>query len=97
MKREEFIFAIGYDGDTALVDGNAMRKYRNAGSAELAGKGQFKPALCAALFDGNLEDIQAMLKIYNEKSGSAYTSIENLKRVFGVYEVPDFVTKVMII
>ncbi|TFG62446.1 MAG: hypothetical protein E4H36_07965 [Spirochaetales bacterium] len=97
MKREEFLFTIGYEGGTALVDGNSMRQYKKATAMELAQKGLYKPALCAALFDGNTGDVPQILQMYNENSGSTYATIEDLKRLFGVYEVPQNINKVMII
>jgi len=46
MKREDFLFTIGYQGDTALVDGSAKRQYGGLSTRELAAKGLLKPAMC---------------------------------------------------
>lgn len=97
MKRDEFIFTIGYQGQVALVDGHSLKAYKNLSTLELSEKGLFKEAFCAALYDDNQEEMEQVLAAYNRKSGSNYSSIENLKRLFGVFDVPEKVDKVKII
>lgn len=94
MRREDFMFTIGYDGDTAIVDGKARKRYRKLSTAELAEAGLFKPAFCSALFSGDESEIQLVIDAYNRGEGASYASRDDLKRLFGVYEVRQDITKV---
>jgi hypothetical protein len=96
ISREDFIFTIGYDGGTAIVDGKSKRQYSRLSTEELARKGLFKPALCSALYGKDEKELELVLEIYNERSDKRLDSIDHLKRTFGVSEVPEAITKVMI-
>jgi len=37
--REDFLFTIGYDGESAVVDGKAKAAYGKSGTMDLARKG----------------------------------------------------------
>ena len=97
MKREDFIFTIGYQGDTALVDGSAKRQYGRLSTRELAEKGFLKPALCSALYSEKQEDVDAVLAFYRERSGRPNVTFEQLKRTLGVYSVPEKILKVKVL
>lgn len=87
MNREEFIFTIGYQGSTAIVDTQALKRYKKFSTEQLLEEGLFKAAFCSALWDNNGEEQELILKRYNEKSERTYASVEDLKRLFGVFEV----------
>ena len=86
MKREDFIFTIGFDGGTAIIDGKAKKKYGRLSTNQLADKGLFKPAFCAAIFDNDEQSVQYVIHKYNENKGTSYGSADELKRLFGVDE-----------
>ena len=94
MRREDFVFTIGYDGDTAIIDGKARKKYRKYNVTELAEVGMYRAAFCAALFDGDRDVMQKVLAAYNKGEGTKYNSTDDLKRMFGVYDVRNDITKV---
>ncbi len=94
MKREDFVFSIGFQGDSAIVDERAKKNYRNLDTRQLAEKGLFRAALCSALYSGSKQEEEAVLKEYNRVSDSRYTSIDQMKRLLGVYRVPEEITKV---
>ena len=94
IKREDFIFALGYEGDVAVVDGRSRRKYRRYSALMLAEEGLFKPAVCSAIYDKDADALEKILQIYNEKADSPLSSVEELKRTLGVTEVPAGITKV---
>lgn len=94
MRREDFMFTIGYDGDTAIIDGKARKRYAKLTTKELADAGLFKPAFCSALFSGDKSELSLVLETYNRGEGSAYATEDDLKRLFGVYEVRQDITKV---
>ena len=89
MKREEFLFVVGYDGNTALVDGASAGKYRNLSTLELAGKGLYRPAFCSALYSGDEIEQQQLLAWFREHSPLKCESIGQLAQLFGVSVVPD--------
>jgi len=97
MRREDFIFTIGYDGDTAIIDGKAKRRYGKLTTAQLAEAGLFKPAFCSALFAGNEHEMQLVLEAYNKGEETPYAKVADLKRLFGVFDVPETITKVKVL
>jgi len=98
MKREDFIFTIGYQGDTALVDGSGKRQYGRLSTRELAEHGLLKPALCSAVFSGDEAEVQTVLEIYRKMSGSSTMTAEQLKRTLGVFSISDSsITKVKVL
>ena len=96
ISREDFLFTIGYDGETAIVDGKSKRRYGRLSTEELARKGLFKPALCSALYANDEAGLEFVLKLYNERSNKKLDSVDHLKRTFGVSSVSEAITKVMI-
>lgn len=105
ISRGDFVFTIGYEGNTAVVDGAMKKRYGSLSTIELAEKQLYKQAVCSAVYEettqrrGNSgEDaLQRVLEIYNRDSERKVGSVEELKRTFGVYEVPEGIGKVMVI
>lgn len=85
MKRDDFIWTIGYQDGTALVDGPSRKRHRNRSAGELLEAGQYRAAFCAALYDGELEEF---LPRFQTATGIAVDSGEALQRLFGVFEPP---------
>ncbi len=96
IKRKDFMFTIGYDGNVAIVDSKSKREYGHLGTEELAGIGLFKPALCSALYEDDEQALRRVLELYNKKTDRELPSVEHLKRTFGVFEVPDNISKVLL-
>ena len=94
MRKRDFVFTIGYDGDTAVVDGQARKRYGKLSTAQLAEAGLFKAAFCSALFLDEESDMALALDAYNRGEGTSYTSPDDLKRLFGVYAVRSDIQKV---
>ena len=84
ISREDFIFAIGFDADQAVVDGRAKREFGKLSTRELAEAGQWRAAFASALWSGKDEEMKDFQEFYNRASGSGYKSVEELKRLFGV-------------
>jgi hypothetical protein len=97
INKVDYIFTVGYQGDTAIVDGKNRKKYGKLSASDLAAEGMFKPALCSALYDQNEEEQQNVLKLYNEQTGAAYASVEELMKVFGVFTLTEQINRVKII
>ena len=97
MRREEFLFIVGYDGDTAIVDGKAKKRYGKLKTEELLEAGFFKAAFCSALYSGEKQEIQLVVDAYNSGEEASYSTEDDLKRLFGVYEVRRDITKVKVL
>ncbi len=89
ISREDFVFTIGFSGNTAIVDARQKRQFGRLSTAELAEKGIFRAALCSAVYNESTEEMNLVLAAYNTKNELEVDSVEHLQRLFGVYEVPD--------
>jgi hypothetical protein len=97
MRREDYVFCIGYEGSTAIVDGRMMRRYGHFTTAQLAEAGLFKQAVCSALWNGSGDQLQEVLSIFNRKTTTPARTVEDLTRIFGTFGVPDEVRKVTVV
>ncbi len=87
LSREDYIFTIGYDGPAAVVDGQAKRRYGTLSTRELAEKGLFRAAYCAAVYAKDPRELDILIEIYNRAAGTAYTRDYAFDRLFGVFPV----------
>jgi hypothetical protein len=94
MKREDFIFSIGYQGDSAIVDFRAAKRHGSLSAVELAEKGLYRAGFCSAMYDGDEDAMRQVVAIYNRVSGASLEGVEAMKRLLGVFSVPDSVSKV---
>lgn len=94
MKREDFVFSIGYSGDTAIVDKGARSRYKDLNTAELLEKGLYRAAFCSALFSEQDSDVENVMQVVNKQCGTSINSILQLKRLYGVFSIPENVSKV---
>ena len=97
MRREEYVFCIGFEGSTAIVDGKLQRRYRSHDTRQLAEEGLFKQALCSAVWGGKPEELEEVLAIFNRKTTAPVKTVEELTRIYGVSGVPEGVKKVTIV
>jgi len=97
MRREDYVFCIGYEGSTAIVDGKLMRKHRLHTTGQLAEAGLFKQAVCSALWSGRTEELEGVLSTYNRKTVTGARTAEDLTRIFGTSGVPEGVRKVTVV
>ncbi len=97
ISREDFVFTIGYKGNTAIVSGMLKRRYSRASIDELIKNGLFKPAICYALYENDREALERILDRYNEITDYKLKSVEELKRIFGVTKLPEEVNKVIVL
>jgi hypothetical protein len=97
LSREDIIFTIGYDGDAAVVDGQAKRKYGSLNAAELAEKGFFRAAYQAALYSKDDREIEKVLEIYNRLAGTSYSAQSAPHRLFGVFPLKKPIKRAIIL
>ncbi len=93
--RDDFTFTIGFSGSAAIVDGALKRRYGALSVRELARQGLFKAAIGRAIYDRQEEELRAVLEEYNRQARRPLQSVEELKRIFGVYESPGEVGRVI--
>lgn len=84
ISREDFIFTIGYDGGTAVVDGKAKARYGKLDTKGLAAEGLYRAAFASALFSGKSDDMEAFAASFNAAAGTAYKGEAEFSRLFGV-------------
>jgi len=97
MRRADFVFCIGYDGSTAIVDGRLQRTHGAQGSIELAGAGLYKQALAMAAHDGDAAASAAVLAHYNAHTAHSVGTVAELERLYGTTTAPEGVTKVNVV
>lgn len=97
MHRGEYVFCIGFEGSTAIVDGRLQRRYGSYSTRQLAEEGLFKQALCSAVWSGKPEELAEVFEIFNQKTAAPVRSAEELARMYGVSGVPEGVKKVTIV
>jgi hypothetical protein len=86
LSREDFVFTIGYDGASAIVDGRAKKQYGKLTTMELAEEGLFRAAFASAYYELKKDDgpMKEFIRFFNSKAGTSYTKPEELQRLFGV-------------
>jgi len=87
LSRSEFIFTIGYDGPAAVIDGQAKRRYGSLSTRELAEKGLFRAAYSSAVWSKDPKEMETLVEIYNQTSGSSLKPDSPLDRLFGVFPI----------
>jgi len=97
VKREDFIWTVGFQGNTAVVDKRARRKYGKLTADELIEKGLYRAAFCACLYDEDAQATQRLISRYNAEHDASYSSADELKRLLGVDSLPEDVSKVRLL
>lgn len=96
MRREEFVFTIGYQGDAAVVDRAAMKRYGQLGTMDLLEQGLYRAAFCSALYAADEQEMQQFMSSFESKTGIPAESADQLKRLFGVYPTEGVVKTLLI-
>lgn len=94
MKIEDFGNTIGYSGSSAIVDKGNRKKFGRLSIGQLLERGLYKQAFSKALHQEDAPGQEEVLKRYNAVSGSHYSSVEELKRLFGVFQVPQGISRI---
>jgi len=87
MTRNAFVFCIGYNGGTAIVDRKLEAKYGRLSTRELFAEGLYKPAVASAIFAKADEDLEWIRAEYSRITGRDLRDLDALKRTVGVGEV----------
>lgn len=97
MKRDDYVFCIGYQGGSALVDGQAKRRYAKASISELIEAGLFRAALSAALYDNDSKAIEQLIERYNDLAGTSLQTTEEMMSLLGAVAPSDAIDKIIVI
>ena len=89
LPREDFVFTIGYDGPTAVIDNQAKKKYGKLSTRQLAEKGLFRAAYSSAVFSKDPDELKLVAEIYyrlqnDAKREISQSDIAAMERLFGV-------------
>jgi hypothetical protein len=86
LSREDFVFTIGYDGASAIVDGRAKKQYGKLSTMELAEEGLYRAAFASAFYELKKDEgpMKEFISFFNSKAGTSYQKAEELQRLFGV-------------
>jgi hypothetical protein len=95
VNRADFLFVIGYDGDKAVVHGQQRRRFGKLDTAQLLEQGLYKAAFCSAEFSGKADELELVRAAMEQVAGQP-CSLEDLRKLFGVYGVPDNVKRVVV-
>jgi hypothetical protein len=95
LNKEDFMFTVGFQGNSAIVDSRQKRKYARLTVPELLEKGLFKPAICSAIAAGNDGDLDKIFIYYNERAWVKLKTRDELLKVFGISKIPEEIEKVI--
>ena len=101
MKRADFLFVIGYDGDKAVVDGQQRRRYGKLTTRQLLDQGLYKAAFCSADYAlqtdaaDAAEELESVRATMEQITGRPHT-VEDLRKLFGVFGVPAEIKRVIV-
>ncbi len=92
MKREDFVFAIGFDGNKAIVDKRSRSRFAKLDTRSLADEGLFRAAYRSAVYDSDRSAAEYVLEKFNAVSPVKYGTSADLDKVFGVQPPSDDIT-----
>lgn len=101
MKRADYLFVIGYDGDKAAVHGQQRRRYGRLTTRQLLDEGLYKAAFCSADYavqtkaSGAAEELELVRAAMEQVTGRPCT-VEELRKLFGVFGVPAGIKRIIV-
>ena len=101
MKRADYLFVIGYDGDKAVVHGQQRRRYGKLTTRQLLDQGLYRAAFCSADYAlqnaaaGAAEEVELVRATMEQLAGRPHT-VEDLRKLFGVFGVPAGIKRVIV-
>ncbi len=92
MKRDDFVFAIGFDGNKAIVDKRSRSRFAKLDTRSLADQGLFRAAYRSAVYDSDRSAAEYVLEKLNAVSPVKYGKSADLDKVFGIQPPSDDIT-----
>lgn len=87
MRRNDFVFCVGYSGGTAIVDKRLEASHGRLGTKELFSQGLYKCSLASAVYKKSQEELDWFRQEYESLSGRSFRDLDEVKKAFGVSEV----------
>ena len=78
-----------------MVHGQQRRRFGKLDTAQLLEQGLYKAAFCSAEFSGKADELELVRAAMEQVAGQPW-SVEDLRKLFGVYGVPDNVKRVVV-
>ena len=91
ISKKDFVWTIGFQGNTAIVNKRERSAHRNLEPRKLLEEGLLRAAFCSALWDAEVESRPAAMDTFRDDFATVTglkLSIEDIKRMLGVYQVP---------
>jgi hypothetical protein len=91
IKKKDFIWTIGFQGNTAIVNRKESAAHRELDPVRLLEEGMLRAAFCSALWQQEIENKADSLEKFREdfkRITGLQLGIEEMKRMLGVYQVP---------
>ena len=92
IKKADFIWHIGFQGNTALVNRRQVQSFRNSAPEALLAAGFFRAAFCSALWESEVEKREGAMEAFVQAFGQTTElrpTVDELKRMMGVYQIPE--------
>lgn len=91
IKKADFIWHIGFQGNTAVVNRRQKTAVRNLSPDSLLQNSYYRAAFCSALWETEIENkagsLDSFQVAFKQITGLA-TTVDDLKRMMGVYQIP---------
>lgn len=91
IKKPDFIWTIGFQGNMAIVNRRERAAHRDLDPIKLLEDGMLRAAFCSALWQQEIEGRADALESFRAEFGrltSLKLSVDEIKRLLGVYQVP---------
>jgi len=91
ISKKDFIWTIGFQGNTAIVNKRERLGHRNLDPKVLLEDGLLRAALCSALWEQEIEGKAGALETFRQSFASVTglgLAVDDIKRMLGVYQVP---------
>lgn len=90
MTKADFVWTVGYQGNTAIVNRRMKSSVTTLSPRELLEQGHLKPAVCAAIWDSRTDPaaLDAFVADFVRTTGLSL-GLEDIKRLVGVYAIPE--------
>ncbi len=91
IKKHDFIWTIGFQGNTAIVNKRQRTESRDITPSVLLAEGMLRAAFSSALWEQEIESKATALEDFRllfVKATGLDIGLDNIKRMLGVYQVP---------
>ena len=78
-----------------MVHGQQRRRFAKLDTAQLLEQGLYKAAFCSAEFSGKADELETVRMAMEQATGQDF-SVDDLRKLFGVYGVPENIKRVVV-